>query len=111
MPEIAEEDLHQLDTSVVDRGGRIEYDVPQSGRVFHIQRAAERHEPGIAHVACGDGVARAGHAKRSRWVVDGNDAFGLEAIISFHQLVFLGLGLIELPEGRLVNEREVRVVE
>jgi hypothetical protein len=32
-------------------------------------------------------------------------------IIGFHELVLLGLGLIELPESRFVHEGKVRVVE
>src|SRR6516165_2474268 len=108
---IAEQDLHQLDAAVVDRGCRIENDMPQPGRVLDIERPAEGHEPGVAHVTLGDGLACAGHAKGGRWIVDGNDRLGLEAVIGFHELVFFRLGLIELSEGRFVNEGEVRVVE
>src|SRR6516164_4993038 len=55
---IAEQDLHQLDAAVVDRGCRIENDMPQPGRVLDIERPAEGHEPGVAHVTLGDGLAR-----------------------------------------------------
>jgi hypothetical protein len=62
-------------------------------------------------VTLGRGLAGAGRAKGGRRIVDGDDAFGAKAVVSLNKLVFLRLGLIELPECRLVDKGEMRVVE
>ncbi len=108
---VTEQDLHQLDTAVIDRRCRIENDVAQPGRVFDVERPAEWHEPRIAHVPRGDGVGGAGHAIGFRRVVNGHDGLGAEAVIGFDELIFLRLRPILLPESGTVDEREVRVVE
>src|SRR5208282_2979374 len=54
---VSVKDLDELDGAVVDRRRRIEDDVPEAGRVFHIHGAAKRHVPGVAHLAPGPRLA------------------------------------------------------
>ena len=50
-PIVAKQDLHQLDRTIIDGSCRIENDVAQPGRIFDVQRTAEGHEPGVAHMS------------------------------------------------------------
>ena len=57
------------------------------------------------------GSRRAGDARRLRRIAHRDDRLGDEAVIGFRDLVFLRLRLIDVAEGALVHEGEMRVVE
>ncbi len=108
---VAEQDLHDLDLAIGDRRRAVEDDVPQAGRIFHVETPAERHEPTVAHVPRGGRRGGPRDAGRVRRVADRHDRLGLETVIGLDDLVLLGLGLVDVTERALVHEGKVRVVE
>src|SRR3984957_20070457 len=79
--------------------------------IFHVEAPAERDEPFVALVTLGRRLRRAGDPEGAGGIADRDDRLGIKAVIGLGDLVFLGLGLIDIAERALVDEGEVRIVE
>ncbi len=108
---VAEQDLHTwISPSEIGVAQlKIRWRTPDG--YFHVEPTAERHEPFVAHVTLRRRLGGAGDARCVGRIAYRDDGLGLEPVVGLDDLVFLRARLVDVAEGVLVHEGEMRVVE
>jgi hypothetical protein len=103
---IAVEQLHQLDTAVVDRRRAIDDDMTDAAGLGHVHTPAERQIPMIAHRPGRRRIGGSGYAVSSGRIEDIDDRRGDEPVIGLFDLILTGHRLRVVTECPAMHEEK-----